>query len=72
MPDERVGSGQDGIRAAVVLIERNDFSAGEIRFKVKDILIASATPGIDRLVRVAYGKNILVFGNEGFGNCVLG
>ena len=58
--DHVVGSVQDVVRRAVVLLERDRASAGEVALEVKDVVDVSGPERIDRLVRVANSTNVVL------------
>ena len=51
--DQLIGHPQDVRRAAVILLQPDDFDVRIILFKIQDVVQVGAAPPVDRLVRVA-------------------
>ena len=58
--DHDVGRVQDARRAAVVLLEADDLGAREVLLEVEDVADVGAAPGVDRLIRIAADRQVLV------------
>ena len=58
--DHGRGGLQDGLRGAVVLLQADDLGLGKILFEVEDVVDVGAAPGVDRLVLVAHGAEVVV------------
>jgi len=70
--DQAVGRGQDGGRGAVVGLQPDDQRVGIVRLELHDVLYVRSAPGIDALVRVAGGADVLVLQGDAVGNVILG
>ena len=63
--DHRVRAAQDHVRRAVVLLERDHARAGKVGLELHDVPDVRASEGVDGLVRIAHGEEVLVlFGHE--------
>ncbi len=58
--DERVGGVEDGLRGAVVLLERHDGRARELAREVEDVADRRAAEGVDALRVVADDRDVAV------------
>ena len=56
--DNGIGSVQNNLRAAVVLLQFHQLGIGVILFKIKDILDIGTAPAVNALVFVAHDENI--------------
>ena len=56
--DEAVCRGENGIRAAVVLLEADDLGIWEMLFKLEDVRHLGPTPPVDALVVIAHHADI--------------
>jgi hypothetical protein len=63
--DDGVGDGEDGGARAVVLLELDDVSAGEVVLELEDVAHVGAAPAVDGLVVVADDAEVLVLLAEG-------
>ena len=55
-----VGRLEDGVRGAVVLLERDHLGAGEVALEVEDVANVRAAEAVDGLVRVPDGEHVAV------------
>ena len=63
--DHGVRPAQDRVRRAVVLLERDHSSAGEIGLELHDVADVRAPEGVDGLIGISHGEKVLVlFGQE--------
>ena len=56
--NEPVGRGENGIRAAVVLLEANDLRIRKMLFKLEDVRDLGSAPAVDALVVIAHHTHI--------------
>jgi hypothetical protein len=56
--DELVGHSKHGFGAAVVLLKPHDFHLGKVGFELQDVLDVGAAPAVNRLIRIAGGRQI--------------
>src|SRR5579862_8270080 len=71
MSNQHVGRFQDIGAAAVILLQRDDDGPWKIFFKIQDILDVCSTPGIDGLIWIAHGKDVVMLRCKQFCQCVL-
>ena len=62
--DDRVGGVEDGLRAAVVLVEHDGGDLGERLLELQDVAEVGAAEPVDRLVRVADDGDVVVAAGE--------
>ena len=61
MVDDRVGSLEDRVRRAVVLLEGDRVGPAEVLLEVEDVADVGSPEGVDRLVGISDGKHVPVF-----------
>ncbi len=69
--DDGAGCLQNHLCRAVVLLEADDLRVGKVLFEFEDVADVGAAPGIDALVLVAYGADVLVLTGEELHQLVL-
>ena len=62
--DDGVRGAEDGVRGAVVLLERDELRAREVALELEDVADVGAAERVDRLVRVADGADVPVLAAE--------
>ena len=62
---------EDGLGGAVVLLEADDLGLGKILFEVEDVVDVGAAPGVDRLILIADGAEVVMGSGEGAHDLVL-
>ena len=70
--DHRRGRLQNVLRRAIVLLQPDDLGLGEVLLKLKNVADVGATPGVDRLILVSHGANIVVLARQHAHEFVLG
>ena len=69
--DHAVRGAQDRVRRAVVLLQRDRARAGEVALELEHVADVGAAEGVDGLVGVADGADVLVVGGEQLQQLVL-
>ena len=69
--DDRVRGAQDGVRRAVVLLERDRARAREVALELEDVADVGAPEGVDRLIGVADRADVPVLAAEQLEQAVL-
>ncbi len=69
--DNGGGCLEDGLGGAVVLLEADDLGLGKILFKVEDVIDVGSAPGVNRLVLIADGTEVMVGSGQGAHDLVL-
>ena len=67
-----IGRGENGRRAAKVLLQLNDRRVRPIALEGQNIADIGAAPTVDRLVRIAGRTDVVVLRNETRGDLILG
>ena len=70
--DHRVGGGEDRLGGAVVLLQLDHRSIGEVALEVEDVADVGVAESVDRLVLVADDHQVAVLGGEQLQQPVLG
>ena len=69
--DDRAGGFKNDLRGAVVLLEADDAGVGKIFFELENVANVGAAPGIDALILVADGADVLVLAGQQLHQLVL-
>ena len=70
--DDGVGALEDRVRRAVVLLERDRLRAREVALELEDVADVGAAKGVDGLVGVAHGADVVVLPARSCSEPVLG
>ncbi len=62
--DDGVRGAEDGVRRAVVLLERDELRAREVALELEDVADVGSAEGVDRLIGVADGADVAVLAAE--------
>jgi hypothetical protein len=64
LPDHRRRRIENHLRRAIVALEAHHLCVGEVALEVEDVVEIGAAPFVDRLIRVADHREVLVLGGE--------
>src|SRR5256885_13986987 len=63
---------QNVLRRAIILLQANDLRLGKVLLELKNVADVRPTPGVDRLILVSHGANIVVLARQHAHEFVLG